>query len=48
MKHVGMGGEFHAPDCWLIPSKTRHLALRETVFVRKEYKEYIHLIHSSV
>ena len=29
------------------PSQTRHLVLRETAFVHKEYKEYVEFIHSS-
>ena len=40
--------EFHTPSYWLIPSKTRHLALRETALVHKEYKNYIQIIHSSM
>jgi len=28
------------PNCWLIPSKTRHLAPREAAFVYKEYTNY--------
>jgi len=41
-------GEFHIPNYWLIPSKIRHLVLRETAFVHKEYKNDIQLIHSSI
>ena len=37
MKHVWTGGEFHTRNCWLIPSKTRHLVRREMAFVHKEY-----------
>ena len=34
------GGEFHTLNCWLIPSKTRHLVLSEMAFADKQYKEY--------
>ena len=40
-------GEFYTLNCWLIPSETRRLVLRETAFVHKEYKEYVEFIHSS-
>ena len=41
------GGEFHILNCWPIPSKTRHVVLRGTGFVHKEYKDYVKFIHSS-
>ena len=41
------GAGFHTLNCWLIPSKTRHLVLRETALVHKEYKDYVEFIHSS-
>ena len=34
--------------CWPIPSKTRHLVLRKGLFVHREYRNHIQLIHSSV
>ena len=37
------GGEFHI----LTGSKTRHLVLRETAFVHKEFKNYVRFIHHS-
>ena len=42
MKHARTGGEFHTPNYWLIPTETRHLALREMAYV------HIQCIHSSV
>ena len=41
----GTGREFHTPNFWMVPSKTRDLVLRETVFVHKEYNNHIQLIH---
>ena len=43
----GTGEEIHIPICWLIPSKTCHLALREVAFIHKEYSIEFNLLKAS-